>query len=122
MWEFVPFMSSGQPSSIDMSAPPAICMLSCMSPDDIATPAADVPIGSIASTGQQLSLSFGVAAGSLVTAWFLGPVDQTDAACAIPALHDAFLTLGLITIASAATRFSTAVRLSRCSIAAHCCA
>lgn len=59
--------------------------------------------GSIASTGQQLSLSFGVAAGSLVTAWFLGPVDQTDAARAIPALHDAFLTLGLITIASAAT-------------------
>lgn len=61
--------------------------------------------GSIASTGQQLSLSFGVAAGSLVAGWFLGPAAQTDPARAIPALHDAFLTLGLVTIASAATFF-----------------
>ncbi|MFT3830214.1 MAG: DHA2 family efflux MFS transporter permease subunit [Opitutaceae bacterium] len=61
--------------------------------------------GSIASTAQQLSLSFGVAVGSLVTAWFLGSVGQTDAAQAIPALHHAFLTLGLVTIASAATFF-----------------
>lgn len=56
--------------------------------------------GSIASTGQQLSLSFGVAMGSLVTVWFLGPAGQSDSLRAIPALHDAFLTLGLITIAS----------------------
>ncbi len=58
---------------------------------------------SISSTAQQLSLSFGVALGSLVTAWFLGNVDQTDAAQTIPALHRAFLTLGLVTIVSAAT-------------------
>lgn len=56
--------------------------------------------GSIASTAQQLSLSFGVAIGSLVTAWFLGSVDQTNPVAAIPALHDAFLTLGAITIVS----------------------
>lgn len=59
--------------------------------------------GSIASTAQQLSLSFGVALGSLVTAWFLGHVDQTDAAQTIPALHKAFFTLGLITIVSSVT-------------------
>lgn len=56
--------------------------------------------GSIASTGQQLSLSFGVAVGSLVTAWFLGAGGQTDAGHSIPALHHAFFTLGLVTVAS----------------------
>jgi EmrB/QacA subfamily drug resistance transporter len=59
--------------------------------------------GSIASTAQQLSLSFGVAVGSLAAAWFLGPVDQTSAAQAIPALHKAFFTLGAITIVSSLT-------------------
>jgi EmrB/QacA subfamily drug resistance transporter len=59
--------------------------------------------GSIASTAQQLSLSFGVAVGSLVAAWFLGHVDQTNAAQTIPALHKAFFTLGLITIVSSPT-------------------
>jgi EmrB/QacA subfamily drug resistance transporter len=58
---------------------------------------------SISSTAQQLSLSFGVAIGSLVAAWFLGNVDQTNAVQTIPALHDAFLALGLITIVSSAT-------------------
>lgn len=58
---------------------------------------------SISATAQQLSLSFGVALGSLVTAWFLGHVDQRDALQTIPALHKAFFTLGLITIVSSAT-------------------
>jgi len=58
---------------------------------------------SISSTAQQLSLSFGVAIGSLVTAWFLGHVDQTIATQTVPALHKAFFTLGLITIVSSAT-------------------
>jgi EmrB/QacA subfamily drug resistance transporter len=58
---------------------------------------------SISATAQQLSLSFGVAIGSLVAAWFLGHVNQTDAVQTIPALHKAFLTLGLITIVSSAT-------------------
>jgi hypothetical protein len=56
--------------------------------------------GSIASTAQQLSLSFGVAVGSLTVAWFLGQVDQTNALETIPALHKAFFTLGAITIVS----------------------
>lgn len=55
---------------------------------------------SIASTAQQLSLSFGVAIGSLVAAWFLGNLDQTNALVTIPALHKAFFTLGLITVVS----------------------
>jgi EmrB/QacA subfamily drug resistance transporter len=59
--------------------------------------------GSIASTAQQLSLSFGVAIGSLTAAWFLGHVDQTIPGETIPALHKAFLTLGAITIVSALT-------------------
>jgi len=56
--------------------------------------------GSIASTAQQLSLSFGVAIGSLVASWFLGGLDQTDAIQTLPALHKAFFALGLITIVS----------------------
>jgi EmrB/QacA subfamily drug resistance transporter len=56
--------------------------------------------GSIASTAQQLSLSFGVAVGSLTAAWFLGSLNQHDAAQTIPALHKAFLTLGCITLVS----------------------
>jgi EmrB/QacA subfamily drug resistance transporter len=59
--------------------------------------------GSIASTAQQLSLSFGVAVGSLTVGWFLGHVDQTNATETIPALHKAFFTLGAITIVSALT-------------------
>ena len=59
--------------------------------------------GSIASTAQQLSLSFGVATGSLVTAWFLGHVNQHDPAQTIPALHKAFIALGGITIVSSLT-------------------
>jgi EmrB/QacA subfamily drug resistance transporter len=59
--------------------------------------------GSIASTAQQLSLSFGVAIGSLAAAWFLGNVDHANSAETIPALHKAFITLGMLTIVSSAT-------------------
>ncbi len=59
--------------------------------------------GSIASTAQQLSLSFGVAIGSLAAGWFLGHVDQTVPAQTVPALHKAFFTLGVLTIGSAFT-------------------
>lgn len=56
--------------------------------------------GSLSSTAQQLSLSFGVALSSLVAGYFLGHVDQTIAIQTIPALHKAFFALGLITIVS----------------------
>lgn len=58
---------------------------------------------SIASTAQQLSLSFGVAIGSLLAGWFLGHVNQTDWHQTIPALHRAFATMGILTIISSLT-------------------
>jgi EmrB/QacA subfamily drug resistance transporter len=58
--------------------------------------------GSIASTAQQMSLSFGVAFAALLVAWYLGGMDQTLAAQTIPALHKAFLTMGVLTIVSSA--------------------
>lgn len=61
---------------------------------------------SISSTAQQLSLSFGVACGSLVAGWFLGNVTQTDWRHALPALHHAFGVIGAITIVSSLTFWS----------------
>jgi hypothetical protein len=54
----------------------------------------------IASSLQQLSMSFGLACGSLVTAWFLGDLPQSDRLAVIGALHHAFLTLGALTMIS----------------------
>ena len=54
----------------------------------------------IASSLQQMSMSFGLACGSLVTAWYLGDVPQTDHVAVTGALHYAFLTLGALTILS----------------------
>ena len=55
----------------------------------------------IASSLQQISLSFGLACGSLVTAWYLGDLPQSDQAAITSALHLAFLTLGGLTMISA---------------------
>ena len=54
----------------------------------------------IASTAQQLSMSFGVATASLVTALFVPDRFHTDAAQMIRGVDQAFLVLGLGTIAS----------------------
>ena len=54
----------------------------------------------ISSSFQQLSMSFGLATGSLVTAWFLGDVPQTDRMMVTSALHSAFMTLSVVTILS----------------------
>jgi len=54
----------------------------------------------LASSMQQMSLSFGLACGSLVTAWYLGDHPQTDQAAVTKALHLAFLTLGGMTLIS----------------------
>jgi EmrB/QacA subfamily drug resistance transporter len=77
---------------------------------------ADVPeelasaASTMASTAQQLSLSFGVAAASLATAFFV-PVPARGSAAALPSrdsaaglidgIHHAFLTLGALTVLSA---------------------
>lgn len=58
---------------------------------------------SIASTAQQLALSFGVAFGSVSAQWFLHNVPQTDHPALISALHHAFLTLGTLTMISSLT-------------------
>ena len=54
----------------------------------------------IASSLQQMSMSFGLACGSLVTAWYLGDLPQSDQAAVTGALHQAFLTLGGLTLIS----------------------
>jgi MFS family permease len=54
----------------------------------------------IASSLQQLALSFGLASGAIVTAWFLGDLPQSDRTAVISALHYAFLTLASVTILS----------------------
>ncbi len=58
---------------------------------------------SISSTAQQLSLSFGVAFGSLLAGWFLGGLNQADPVQTIPALHKAFAAMGVLTIISSLT-------------------
>jgi EmrB/QacA subfamily drug resistance transporter len=63
--------------------------------------AADSSMAStIASSMQQMSLSFGLASGSLVTAWFLGDLPQSDRLAVSGALHHAFVTLGVVTLLS----------------------
>jgi len=55
----------------------------------------------IASTLQQMSMSFGVAAASLATALFIPDRYHTDPAQMIRGVHKAFVALGLLTILSA---------------------
>jgi EmrB/QacA subfamily drug resistance transporter len=54
----------------------------------------------MASSLQQLSMSFGLACGSLTAGWFLGDLPQTDHAAVTRALHHAFLTLATLTAVS----------------------
>jgi len=54
----------------------------------------------IASTMQQMSMSFGLACGSLLTAWFLADLPQTDTAAVTRSLHHAFLVLAGLTLVS----------------------
>lgn len=54
----------------------------------------------MSSSFQQLSMSFGLAAGSIVTAWFLGPVAQDNREQVAQALHHGFATLAALTLLS----------------------
>jgi MFS family permease len=54
----------------------------------------------IASSLQQMSMSFGLACGSLITGWYLGELSQTDQVAVTTALHHSFLTLGGLTLLS----------------------
>ena len=60
----------------------------------------------IASSMQQLSVSFGLAAGSLITGWFLGDLPQSNRLALTSALHYAFLTLAVVTLLSSLTFWS----------------
>jgi MFS family permease len=70
----------------------------------------DVPDSSMASTisssMQQMSMSFGLACGSLIAGWYLGDLPQTDHMAVTTALHYAFLTLGAFTILSSLSFWS----------------
>jgi EmrB/QacA subfamily drug resistance transporter len=55
---------------------------------------------SIASTCQQMSMSFGLACSSLIAAWYLGGLPQTEQLAVTNALHHTFLTVGGLTILS----------------------
>ena len=66
---------------------------------DIETPDSSMA-STIASTLQQISMSFGLACASLIAAWYLGDLPQTDRIAVTNALHHAFLTLGGLTILS----------------------
>ena len=54
----------------------------------------------IASTMQQMSISFGVATASLATAFFIPDRFQTSAPEMIRGIHEAFLALGVLTVLS----------------------
>ena len=69
--------------------------------------AADSSMAStIASSLQQLSMSFGLACGSLVAAWYLGDLSQDNQNAVSGALHHAFLTLGVLTTLSSLSSLS----------------
>ncbi|EGF33950.1 MFS superfamily drug efflux transporter [Oxalobacteraceae bacterium IMCC9480] len=54
----------------------------------------------LASSLQQMSMSFGLACGSLVTGWYLGDLPESNRLAVTSALHHAFLTLGVMTVLS----------------------
>lgn len=56
---------------------------------------------SIASTVQQMSMSFGVAVASLVTAYFLEGLSHEDSAQMLSGLHRSLIVMGTITVTSA---------------------
>jgi len=47
-----------------------------------------------------MSLSFGLACGSLIAGWYLGNLPQSDSLVVTNALHDTFITVGGLTILS----------------------
>jgi len=65
------------------------------------TPADTSMASSLASTMQQLSMSFGVAVASLATALFIPNRHDSEPAIIIGGIHKAFLVLGSLTIISA---------------------
>jgi len=63
----------------------------------------------IASSLQQMSMSFALACGSLMAGWYLGNLPQTDRVAVTAALHHAILTLAGLTILSSLSFWSLRV-------------
>lgn len=76
---------------------------------DIDTPDSSMA-STIASSLQQMSMSFGLAFGSLIAGWYLGDLPQTDRVAVTTALHHAFLTLAGLTILSSMSFWSLRLR------------
>ena len=72
---------------------------------DIETPDSSMA-STISSSMQQMSMSFGLAFGSLIAGWYLGDLPQTDRAAVTTALHYAFMTLGGLTALSSLSFWS----------------
>ena len=60
----------------------------------------------ITSSLQQVSMSFGLACGSLIAGWYLGDLPQTERHFVTNALHHTFLTVACLTILSSLTFWS----------------
>ena len=54
----------------------------------------------IASSFQQISMSFGLAIGSLLASWLLFNLPQSDTVAITAALHKTFIILGVVTVVS----------------------
>ena len=67
----------------------------------------------ISSSLQQLSMSFGLACATLLAGWFLGDLPQSDQVAVTGALHQAFLTLGAVTVLSSLSFWTPAPRRRR---------
>jgi MFS family permease len=76
---------------------------------DVETPDSSMA-STIPSTFQHISMSFGLAFGSLITAWYLGDLPQTDRLAVTSALHHAFLTLGALAIVSSVSFWALRAR------------
>jgi hypothetical protein len=74
----------------------------------------------IASSLQQMSMSFGLACGSLIAGWYLGDLPQTAGVAVTAALHHAFLTLGGLTVLSWLSFWSLRRGLGRASAGGAC--
>jgi EmrB/QacA subfamily drug resistance transporter len=94
VWAIVPLgLTLGLFNSLQFSS------LNTMAYADI--DAADASMAStVASTLQQMSLSFGLAAASLVTGFFLADLPQSDHAAVTRALHHGYLTMAGLTMVS----------------------
>lgn len=67
------------------------------------TPADTSSASTISSTGQQMSISFGVASASLVAAVFIPNRDSATSAAMVSGIHKGFIVLGIMTALSAIT-------------------